>query len=149
NAALAAYDGRRMADDARTDWRCHGCQSPRQASSERGVRRVVDEPSRSARETVRATREVSDARGCDARPWGLSMLRLVLLLQCGVVDPGTLAATCRAEAALPEFFESWRPPSSKATLCLPTEAPSREGADGEIYRAGCSCGKYDVRGGEL
>ena len=42
--------------------------------------------------------------------------------------------------------KSWRPPIVKASLWLPTKAPTKEDAGGEVYRVGCACREHSERG---
>jgi hypothetical protein len=72
-------------------------------------------------------------------PWMFGVLPAIHL---AAQEPATKPSELLALSAP----KSWRPPIVEASLWLRTEAPTKEDADGEVYRAGCARGKHDVRG---
>ena len=64
-------------------------------------------------------------------PWMLGVLAAIPL---DVQEP----AIKQSSFIVQSTHESWRPPIVKASLWLPTKAPTKENADAEVYRIGCA-----------
>ena len=77
-----------------------------------------------------------------ACPWMLGVLAAIPLdVQEPAIKPSSVIVQSTPE--------SWRPPIVKASLWLQTKAPTKEDADGEIYRIGCARCQRGSRSAEI